>query len=95
MTGTPNTGRRGSRWRVLTATLRARHEPCWLCGMPIDYTLAYPHPDSFTTDHKQSWINHPELREDPANLGAAHARCNKSKGAGNVGAGLGILSEEW
>lgn len=26
-------------------------EPCWLCGEPIDLTLKYPHPMSFTVDH--------------------------------------------
>ena len=88
-------GRSGSRWRRLSAEVRARHDTCWLCGMAIDYTLEYPHPDSFTVDHKKSWIGHPELREDPANLAACHARCNKSKGKGEATLGLGLLSEQW
>jgi 5-methylcytosine-specific restriction endonuclease McrA len=90
-----NSGRRGSRWRKLVAEVRARHDPCWLDGMPIDYSLEYPHPDSFTVDHKKSWIGHPELREDPANLAACHSRCNKSKGQAQAKPGLGILSETW
>lgn len=88
-------GRAGSRWRRLAAEVRARHDPCWLCGMPIDYTLEYPHADSFTVDHIRSWIGHPELREDPANLAASHARCNKSKGQASAKPGLGVRSEDW
>jgi len=75
--------------------LRSERRPCWLCGQPIDYTVDYPHPDAFVVDHKQSWINHPELREDPANLAAAHARCNSSKGKSDAPAGLGVRSEAW
>lgn len=63
--------------------------------MPINYDAVYPADDSFTVEHIKSWINHPELREDPANLASAHARCNKSKGKREMPAGLGLLSEEW
>jgi hypothetical protein len=83
-------GRHGRRWRRLTQELRQRHDPCWLCGMPIDYTATYPDNNSFTVDHKKSWI-----REDPANLAAAHARCNKTKGSNEAAPTLGYLTEQW
>jgi 5-methylcytosine-specific restriction endonuclease McrA len=91
----PSAGRRGSRWRRLVAEQKAKQKPCWLCGHPIDYTLTSPHVDSFTVDHKHSWRDYPDLREDPANLESAHRRCNSSKSAGPAKAGVGNNSAEW
>lgn len=88
-------GRSGSRWRRLKAEQRAKGLPCWLCGQPIDYMLPSSHNDSFSVDHVKTWLANPELREDPANLASAHARCNKSRGASDPKPGLGNLSEEW
>jgi 5-methylcytosine-specific restriction endonuclease McrA len=90
-----NAGRRGYRWRKLVANVKARGDACWLCGQPINYQATYPEPDSFVVDHAKSWINHPDLREDPANLMASHARCNAAKGSNEAPQTLGITSEEW
>jgi 5-methylcytosine-specific restriction endonuclease McrA len=88
-------GRGGHRWRQLREQVKARRDPCFHCGQSINWEATYPAPDSFTVDHLKSWIGHPELREDPANLVTAHARCNLSKGAGEARPGLGNLSEAW
>ncbi len=88
-------GRRGSRWRTLVANQRAKHQPCYMDGQPIDYTLEWPDPNSFSVDHIKSWIDHPELREDPANLASAHLKCNQAKGKGAAPVTIGLTSEEW
>lgn len=89
-------GRKGSLWRRLSAQVRARRDPCYICRQPIDYTIAdHNHPDAFTVDHRKSWANHPELRTDPGNLVAAHRRCNASKGQGETKHDLGMQSRQW
>ncbi|MGG7450567.1 HNH endonuclease [Plantibacter auratus] len=35
----------------MRATIKAARPACHICGKPIDYTLASPHPDSFVIDH--------------------------------------------
>lgn len=89
-----NAGRRGSRWNRLKANQRAKRLPCCLCGQPIDYTLEWPDPGSFSVQHKQDWHRHPELREDPANLDSAHLGCNSSAGQDGKPT-LGATSETW
>jgi hypothetical protein len=74
---------------------RANRWPCFWCGGPIDYDLPHGSPDSFQADHIKSWSTHPELREDPANLGPVHARCNNVKGDGPSAPPLGRLSRNW
>lgn len=93
--GGKSAGRGGSNWRRLVADQKAKRSVCYICGQKIDYDAEYPAPESFTVDHIKSWIHHPELREDPANLASAHARCNKSKGKGEAPITLGMLSEDW
>lgn len=76
--------RSSRRYRNIVANLRAQGRPCCLCGELIDYSLHYPHLRSFSAHHIKSFSAHPELREDPANLDAAHLECNK--------AGTGVTS---
>lgn len=90
-----NYGRRSVNFKRLSDNIKAGRPPCWLCGQKINYKAKYPEADAFVVDHKKSWIGHPELREDPANLAAAHAKCNGVKGSGDAKPGLGNLSEEW
>lgn len=90
----PNAGRRGKRWQRLKANQRAKRLPCCVCGQPIDYSLTWPDPGSFSVEHKKSWHDNPALREDPANLDSAHLGCNSSKGKGQ-GPQLGEASEAW
>lgn len=92
----PNAGRRGRVWNRLKTNLRAKRRPCCICGQPIDYTLHWPDPNCFTVQHIKSWSGHPELREDPANLDAAHFRCNTSLGDNDqADAALDNVSESW
>lgn len=64
-------------YRRNRATLKAKRLPCHLCGQPIDYSLEYPHPRSFSADHAdpvaRGGDNHGELLP-------AHLDCNKKRG---------------
>lgn len=91
-----NAGRSGARWRALRENIRAARPVCYYDGQPIDYDAKWPHPDSFSVDHKLPRSKHPELAEDPGNLVACHLRCNQVKGdRAQLHAGLGNRSEEW
>lgn len=91
-----NSGRRGGRWVKLKAEVRARRGNCCRCGMPIDYDLTWPDPDSFSVDHfPYSKTKHPEYAEDPGNLAAAHLKCNQEAGDRPPRPSLGVMSEEW
>lgn len=90
-----NAGRHTRRWLRLREQVRARRGPCCRCGQPIDYSLAYPDPRSFSVDHVQALALHPHLAEDPSNLAAAHLRCNQAAGDRPLDPGLGIPSEDW
>ena len=86
-------GRTGRRWNRRRENLKAQRKPCWLCSSPIDYSLAWPHPYSFTVDHVAPLSTHPHLAEDPSNLASAHLHCNAQRGAKAVG--LGQTSRQW
>lgn len=89
-------GRHGRRWARLKAEVKARRGPCCRCGQPIDYTLAWPHPNSFSVDHyPHPRSTHPHLAEDPGNLQPAHLVCNQSAGDKGPTISLGTTSEEW
>lgn len=88
-------GRNTRRMQLLKREVRARRDPCWLCGQAIDYTLPHDDPHAFSVDHIKPWSTHPELREDPANLAAAHASCNKSRGNRTPPPSLGLRSRDW
>ena len=72
----------------------ARLQPCRRCGQTIDYTAAPGEPDAFNAGHIKSWRDHPELREDPANLQPEHEDCNKSAKHG-PGHATGVTSRQW
>lgn len=87
---------RGSRWRKLTAEVRARRDHCGICGQKIDYSIEdHNDPDAFTVDHIKPWKHYPELRTDPGNLRAAHRRCNSSRGTNETAPALGMTSRKW
>lgn len=89
-------GRSTHRFRRLSRDLRARHEPCCLCGQPIDYTLPPNDRWAYTVAHGYSVATHPHLAEDPANIrGAAHRVCNSAAGIDNDPLPLGSLSIDW
>lgn len=89
----------GKRWGRLKAEVRARARagtPCCRCFQPIDCTLPWPDPRSFSVDHYPFPIStHPHLAEDPGNLAPAHLDCNQSAGNKRPLPGLGKTSEEW
>ncbi|WNM72858.1 HNH endonuclease [Arthrobacter phage RedFox] len=95
MAGGASTVRNTRRQKAIIANLRARRDPCWLCGEAIDYTLTKDDGRSFSADHVKPWSTHPELREDPANYRAAHLICNQKRSNGEAPAGLGFLSRNW
>lgn len=71
----------GGRRQRVSATVRARGEACCICRQPIDYSLAWPNPLSFSVQHMQPRALRPDLMFDLANLRAAHLQCNQSLGA--------------
>lgn len=59
---------------------------CWICGKPIDYDLASPHPESFEVDHviplsSAKTDAEREQLDTLANKRASHRRCNSKKRA--------------
>lgn len=72
----------------------ARLQPCARCGQAINYDATWPDPDSFSAGHIKSWRDHPELREDPANLRPEHLDCNQSAGK-QEDTGTGVTSRQW
>lgn len=66
--------------RRVTEHVKARRRPCCICHDPIDYTLKYPNPRSFSVQHIQSRKARPELVFDVTNCDAAHLDCNQSQG---------------
>lgn len=72
----------------------ARLQPCRRCGQPIDYDAEDGQPAAFNAGHIKSWVDHPELREDPANLQPEHARCGKSAQQSDARP-LGVTSRDW
>lgn len=67
------------RYRVRRQKLKSstRNHLCHLCGDPIDLSLPYPHPGSWSADHlipvSLGGSNDGELR-------SAHLFCNQSRG---------------
>jgi 5-methylcytosine-specific restriction endonuclease McrA len=63
------------------AAVRARHQPCHLCGQPIDQTLPRNHryPLSSSVDELTP-IAYGGDPLDPANLAESHRVCNLSRG---------------
>ncbi|HJX77284.1 HNH endonuclease [Glutamicibacter sp.] len=68
---------------------------CWLCSMPIDYTIPWPDDEAFELDHLYPRSTHPEHAEDPANFRASHRRCNNKRSNKMQVGGLGTLKRNW
>ena len=87
------------RRRKLTAARKSSWKrqqlPCVRCGQPIDYELPWDDKQAVTEEHIRPWSTHPHLRDDPTNLGPAHADCNKSRGNRNPAPSLGMTGQEW
>lgn len=75
------TGVVGPKWEQARAKVKARHEPCWICGHPIDWDAPPRSRRSFSVDH----VTPRSKGGDPyalSNLRTAHYGCNASKGNG-------------
>lgn len=82
-------------WRKARLAVRRQRGGCWLCGRPIDYSLASPDPGSFEVDHKVA-VNAGGPFLDPSNLAPSHRRCNRAKSDGPVnGTKLLPTSRRW
>lgn len=94
-------GRSTRRFKAIAAQVkqagRQNQTPCVECGQPIDYDLDPNHRDAYTTAHKLSVRDHPELAEDPSNIkGPAHRHCNAAAGASPGGLlELGPTTRAW
>lgn len=88
---------RTRRERANADNLKAqRRQPCARCGQVIDYSAEPGEPDSFMAGHILSWVDHPERRDDPANLQPEHSRCGKAAQTTDGGtAVLGVTSTDW
>lgn len=71
--------RKGKRYLKLCATIRARRDPCGLCGHPIDYNAEPCTYWSFSLDHIVP-LAHGGGVHDLANVQAAHFGCNSKRG---------------
>lgn len=70
----------GNDRRRVSGHVKARREPCCICSEPIDYTLRWPNPRSFSVQHVISRSVKPSLMFDVTNCKAAHLDCNQSQG---------------
>lgn len=69
---------------------------CWLCGMPIDYTVpANTTPDSHNLDHYYPVSDYPERQEDPTGFRHSHQVCNVTRGKRAPAPGLGTIVPDW
>lgn len=96
MSADPRSHRRYRTWRV---AVRRHHatlgEPCVLCGDPVDYSLAYPHPASWSLEHDEKLDRGGHVMPD--NPKAAHLRCQSVQGGRYVTGKrkLGISARDW
>lgn len=67
-----------SKFDYYKARIKAMHPPCAICGLPINYSLPYTSPWSFTLDHIIPISKGGLTSED--NVQAAHRKCNRAKG---------------
>lgn len=60
---------------------KKHHATCWICGQPIDYSVApSATPMSYEPDHRLPVSRHPELAFDLANILPSHKKCNRARG---------------
>ena len=92
---------RSSRWPYVRKMAWDRDRKvralCWICGQPIDYSLAPSSADnSWEPDHVQPVAKRPDLELDLNNIKASHRACNRSRGDGTNGNNeLGQQSRIW
>ena len=92
---------RASRWPYIRKMAwdrdRKARAVCWICGQPIDYTIAPSSADtSWEPDHVQPVAKRPDLELDLNNIKPSHRACNRSRGDGTNGENvIGQQSRIW
>ena len=92
---------RSSRWPYIRKMAWDRDRKvkavCWICGMPIDYSVAPSSTDqSWEPDHVIPVHQNPDLELDLNNIKASHRTCNRARGDGTNGNNdLGQQSRIW
>ena len=92
---------RASRWPYIRKMAwdrdRKARAVCWICGQPIDYSIAPSSADnSWEPDHVQPVAKRPDLELDLNNIKASHRACNRSRGDGTNGENtIGQQSRIW
>ena len=92
---------RSSRWPYIRKMAWDRDRKvkavCWICGMPIDYTVAPSSTDqSWEPDHVIPVHQNPDLELDLNNIKASHRTCNRARGDGTNGENtIGQQSRIW
>jgi len=81
--------------KIFRAECESNNAPCWLCGMPIDYSVEWPHADAFELDHFYPRSTHPELTEDRGNFRPSHRACNNERSNTSARDKLGTLTRQW
>jgi 5-methylcytosine-specific restriction endonuclease McrA len=72
-----------------------RGDKCIRDGEPIDYSLQYPHPLSWSLEHKIPASERLDLFWDRNNWASAHFVCNSINGAKGIESDIGTPSENW
>lgn len=92
----------GQAYRRVKETFRTQSQsantPCWICLQPIDYDAAsddWGNDDRFQPDHYYPVSTHPQLENDPANLRASHAGCNRDRSNGTPRPPVDRQSRNW
>ena len=92
---------RSSRWPYIRKMAwdrdRKARAVCWICGQPIDYTIAPSSADtSWEPDHVQPVAKRPDLELDLNNIKPSHRACNRARGDGTNGENtIGQQSRVW
>lgn len=81
-------------YRQLRDKQRAKHLPCWICGLPIDYHAPPRTRWSFSLDHVvPRSLGGDALSE--ANARSSHLSCNSGRGNGTRGTQAPPPSRRW
>lgn len=79
-------GRKGRPWRAVQAKVYAEETHCYLCGKPVDQTLAnYRSSEARSVHHLIPPDIEPRLAHARENLRLAHLGCNSKYGRGVYG----------
>lgn len=95
MTGNIDTRAYRQARKTFRAECAQADAPCWLCRMPIEYTVEWPDPESFKLDHLYPRSTRPQYTLDPAGFRASHKRCNGSRGNYMPAVSIGTPAPIW